>query len=223
MRSKIIIQQPTPTSMGIKGLDSLLDVYDNTKAGDVVIVYPGTYDIGNNSIQLKDGVHWHFFPGVTITSDSTGGTFKDNNVQCNLRFDGFPTITNSNGLDKRIVLQHASSLLDGFYWEYCAQFQLGIEENPTVFQIFRNTLGGDLVWTRNSTGIYYGTLSGVFTENNHSTYLNFSIIDPGSLSVVSIEGGRNSANNVYQIASFDGNGDPVDTGIVFELNIKVIP
>ena len=37
--------------------------------------------------------------------------------------------------------------------------------NAPVATVLENTLGGTVVWTRNSTGLYTGTLTGVFTGN----------------------------------------------------------
>jgi hypothetical protein len=37
--------------------------------------------------------------------------------------------------------------------------------NAPVATVLENTLGGTVVWTRDDVGTYYGTLSGVFTEN----------------------------------------------------------
>ena len=37
--------------------------------------------------------------------------------------------------------------------------------NAPVATVLENTLGGTVVWTRNSTGLYTGTLTGVFTAN----------------------------------------------------------
>lgn len=145
MRSKIVIQKPTATSIGLIGLDSLLDVYDNTQAGDLVIVYPGTYDIGNNSIQLKDGVNWKFMPGVTITSSSANGTFYDNNVAVNMKFEGKPKIQNSNGYGYLVVLQNTSSVLD-FFYEFSGYLSIpgGGDGSQAEFFIDRND--GDFDW-----------------------------------------------------------------------------
>ena len=40
---------------------------------------------------------------------------------------------------------------------------------PTAI-VLQNTLGGTVVWTRDDQGVYYGTLSGAFTENKTWTY-----------------------------------------------------
>lgn len=97
MRSKIVIQKPTDTSVGLIGVDSLLEVYDNTKSGDLVVVYPGTYDLGANGIKLKDGVNFLFMPGVVINSTNPNGAFYDDGVEVHCTIQGSPKIINGAG------------------------------------------------------------------------------------------------------------------------------
>lgn len=97
MRSKIVVMKSTSSGVGLIGLDSLLDVYANTVAGDLVTVYPGTYNIGDNSIQLKDGVNWNFIGRPTIISDSVNGTFKGGEgvEEVEVHWEGKPIIRNT--------------------------------------------------------------------------------------------------------------------------------
>ncbi len=106
--SPIIIQRMRSDSkINTDGYTSLTEIYKNTIAGDLVIVYPGTYDIGNNSIQLKDGVNWQFIGKPTISSDSVNGTFdatsatEENPIICT--FNGKVKILNTNGSCKEVV------------------------------------------------------------------------------------------------------------------------
>jgi hypothetical protein len=174
MRSKIVIQKPTATGLGLIGVDSLLDVYASTQSGDLVIVYPGTYNLGDNSIQLRNGVNWKFMPGVTITSDSTGGTFKDGGTTVITKFEGDPTIENTNGISKFIVKTTGTKIY-GYVRRYRALLNPDITApfGDFVFQVIEleNSLGGDVVWTRSQNGIYVGTLSGAFSTK---TFINFS-------------------------------------------------
>lgn len=55
----------------------------------------------------------------------------------------------------------------GGYLKYVALLTQTGTGAPTA-TVLENTLGGTLVWTRSSTGIYIGTLSGVFTNNKTS-------------------------------------------------------
>jgi hypothetical protein len=102
-----------------KGLYDLLDVYDNTTSGDLVIV-KGNHDIGDNSIHLKDGVNWLFMGNPTISSDSSNGTIKDGGVDIDTHFQGKLTIQNSVSPAYRISLSNASSSLKGFAFIYDA-------------------------------------------------------------------------------------------------------
>ncbi len=97
MRSKIVVMKSNTSGVGLIGLGSLLDVYDNTKAGDMVTVYPGTYDIGDNTIILKDGVRWMFIGKPTITSNSPNGTFTDNGLVINVEAEGDAEVINTSG------------------------------------------------------------------------------------------------------------------------------
>ena len=47
-----------------------------------------------------------------------------------------------------------------------------------VATVLENTLGGEVVWTRDSEGFYFGTLNGVFLDNKTIT-LNSGIISQG--------------------------------------------
>lgn len=52
----------------------------------------------------------------------------------------------------------------GNYKKYVALLSQSGANAPTA-TVLENTLGGTVVWTRNSTGLYTGTLAGVFTAN----------------------------------------------------------
>ncbi len=112
MRSKIVIQKPTDTSVGLIGVDSLLEVYDNTKSGDLVVVYPGTYDLGANGIKLKDGVNFLFMPGVVINSTNPNGAFYDDGVEIHCTIQGSPKIINGAGVAINLTNQSSSCPLN---------------------------------------------------------------------------------------------------------------
>ena len=117
---------------------------------------------------MKAGVNKKFMPGVTISSSHANGTIIDNNVACVQQWEGSPVITNTHGLDKRIVLQHANSSVDGFYWIYNAKWT-GVDAgvNPTV-KILDNTLGGVPVVARDSLGKYSVALAGAFNTKTRT-------------------------------------------------------
>lgn len=150
-------------TVGQSGMfQDLISANDSATAGQTIFVSSGTYNLGNEGIQLKDGVNWQFMLGVTVNSDFDGGTFYDNNIGITTMWSGEPTIVNSNGLDKRIILQNVESLLTGFWWEYIGL----VWYNSSLIhsRIIKNTLGGSVVWSRTSTGNYPLTLSKAFTN-----------------------------------------------------------
>lgn len=51
---------------------------------------------------------------------------------------------------------------EGSYKVYTALLTQSGTDDPTAI-VLQNTLGGVIVWTRDSQGVYYGTLSGAFT------------------------------------------------------------
>ena len=162
MNSKIIIQRPVTNGITLQGFNDLTDVYDNTQSGDTVVVYGGTYALVADGLQLRDGVRWKFIGNPTISSDAVAGTFYDNNVAVTVHFSGDVVITNSNGLASRIILQHASSVINGFHWVYDVRISQAGTAAPTVLATYKNTLGGSVVWTRTATGTYRATLSEAF-------------------------------------------------------------
>jgi len=56
------------------------------------------------------------------------------------------------------------------YLVYTALLSQSGTDDP-VATVLENTLGGTVVWTRDSAGIYYGALSGVFTDGKTALML----------------------------------------------------
>jgi len=81
-------------------------------------------------------------------------------------FTGTPTAptatvgTNTTQIANTAFVQTAI----GNYKKYVALLSQSGTNAPTA-TVLENTLGGTIVWTRNSTGLYTGTLAGVFTAN----------------------------------------------------------
>lgn len=78
--------------------------------------------------------------------------------------------------------------------------------NAPIATVLENTLGGDIVWSRDDIGVYYGTLVGAFTENKTILFTTVSdrTLDRTNLFATRID------NNIVQITSFlptDGNYD----------------
>jgi len=100
-------------------------------SGDCVIVYPGYYDLGADSLVMKNGVDLDCIGKVTFYSTA----YRTIHVpaSCTVSIKGFPTITNSHGLDKRIVLANATtSVVNDFWWEYEARLFQTSTAAPTV-------------------------------------------------------------------------------------------
>jgi len=66
------------------------------------------------------------------------------------------------------------------YTKYIALISQSSTADPTVIEL-ENTIG-PIVWTRNSTGTYIGTLAGVFTLDK--TYLTLSQVASNSIALV---------------------------------------
>ena len=66
------------------------------------------------------------------------------------------------------------------YTKYIALISQSSTSAPTVIEL-ENTIG-PIVWTRNNTGIYFGTLTGAFTNNK--TYVTLSQVYKNSMAVI---------------------------------------
>lgn len=122
-------------------VDSLTEVYDASVSGDLVEVGPGTYDIGDNHIQLKDGVNWQFAAGVTITGTNTTAVFNDDGQDIHLQWAGNPTIRNTNGDD--IVLTGNSTVVKDSYDSFpYSMLSIDFAGNKR-FNFFVSTEGSD--------------------------------------------------------------------------------
>lgn len=105
-------------------------------------------------------------------------TFRTNSTErVNVSSSGVLKINNLSGTGTRTVVADASGNLSTIgvgYKVYTAYITQTGTAAP-VATVFDNTLGGTVVWTRNSTGNYSGTLTGAFATG---TYLNVSNTDP---------------------------------------------
>lgn len=135
---------------------------------NILINSPGIYNLGTSSLILKNGVNIYCCPGVTITSDNADGTLIDDNEVCVMSLKGFPFIENTNGPDKRIVLQNASTRVNDFWWEIIGLITQQNTNNPTLIEI-RNTLGITLTFSREDPGTYLiiSPIPGYFKVNKH--------------------------------------------------------
>ena len=68
--------------------------------------------------------------------------------------------------------------------------------NAPVATVLENTLGGDVVWTRGLTGIYFGTLAGAFPSGK--TYVSpFQYVD--------------TSNGAYQLYRYDDDAVTIES------------
>lgn len=81
-----------------------------------------------------------------------------------------------DGVPVKITTQDIADLGGGgggggaSYLVYTALLSQSGTDDP-VATVLENTLGGTVVWTRGSAGIYYGALSGVFTDGKTALML----------------------------------------------------
>lgn len=165
------------------GVDSLMDVEDQAQSGDLVIVFPGTYDIGDNSIQLKDGVNWKFEPGVTVSSDSVNGTVTDNNVEVNCHFRGQPKLINTSSNKYRLRKLNVNSNIKDFYFEFSGS--IAIEPTDVfcatpIINTFGEITGGEII-TSNNYMLNFS--NGIVNDFFYSIYLTVEtqVIEDGEL------------------------------------------
>jgi len=155
--SKIVLMKPSTSGMNVLGYNDLLEAMAAAVSGDLISVQcPGVYDLGAESLTLKDGVNIECVPDVTITS-SASATLRDNNVACVMSLRGFPTIINTNSanpLSRRIILQNSGSAIKDFYWEYEAIVTQVGTNTPTA-EVRKNTLSSLITWTYNNIGSYF--------------------------------------------------------------------
>lgn len=86
-----------------------------------------------------------------------------------------------------------------------------------VATVLENTLGGEVVWSRSNTGIYYGTLTGIFTAGKTSKSSTFTVKDD----VLKLIRGEGSGTSNYYILVTSDYSDP-GTGTDDILDISFI-
>ena len=104
------------------------------------------------------------------------------------------------------------------YLVYTALLSQSGTDAPTA-TVLQNTLGGTVVWTRDSAGFYLGTLAGAFTQNK--TFV--LVTHDGSLGATGyMGGGRNDGDSVF--VTFQGqDGNFVDILGENAIEIRVYP
>lgn len=75
--------------------------------------------------------------------------------------------------------------------------------NPPVEVVIANTLGGNVVWTRDSAGVYEATLAGAFTEDKTVIKVTPMTIDTATGALVYVFGKWIDANQVNLLSMID--------------------
>lgn len=157
---------------------------DTTLAGDVTG--------GINSTVVGDNSHNH--NATTITTNivsSINGVSNDGGNVAIVGTNGI-SISSNNTTDTITVSGTASP-----YLVYTAILSQADSSDP-VATVLANTLSGDIVWTRTTTGVYFGTLSGAFTNNLTSVSCNYGIVS-GDASIIT---GFRSNSNVIRVQTY---------------------
>lgn len=157
---------------------------DTTLAGDVTG--------GINSTVVGDNSHNHNASTITtnIVSSINGVTNDGGNVAI-VGTNGI-SVSSNNTTDTITISGTAAP-----YKVYTALLSQSDSSAP-VATVLANTLSGDIVWTRISTGVYFGTLSGAFTNNLTTVSCNYGIIS-GDASIIT---GSRSNSNVVRVQTY---------------------
>ena len=91
---------------------------------------------------------------------------------------------------------------------------------PSVQALLQNDLGGTVVWTRASTGNYYGTLAGAFTNLK---ILPFSELNPAIIGTEYYCSLSRYDNDTVLLQVFDSSGTHVDGFFHLGVKIEVYP
>jgi len=150
---------------------------DTTLAGDVTG--------GINSTVVGDNSHNHNASTITtnIVSSINGVTNDGGNVAI-VGTNGI-SVSSNNTTDTITISGTAAP-----YRVYTALLSQSDSSAP-VATVLGNTLSADIIWTRTTTGVYFGTLSGAFTENLTTVSCNYGIVS-GDASIIT--GFRSNAN-----------------------------
>lgn len=157
---------------------------DTTLSGDVTG--------GINSTVVGDNSHNH--SSSTITTNivsSINGVINDGGNVAIVGTNGI-SVSSNNTTDTITVSGTASP-----YLVYTALLSQADASDPVAI-VLANTLSGDIVWTRTTTGVYFGTLSGAFTNNLTTVSCNYGIVS-GDASIIT---GFRSNSNVIRVQTY---------------------
>jgi len=216
-----------PNIINVKAGDDLPAIAAAATTGQLIVVGPGTYALGSEQIILKTGVNWEFKGFPTISSSHANGTFYDNNVNVQVKFEGEPVITNTNGVEKSILLLNSASKLTGTYSkEIYARLpfpsQTTINADGTYFEIttYKNNIG-ELISERLGVGSYRITLP--LSNSNLHIFSQITLETRSYLPIVYLRIAPNSSRSQINITVFDSSGTQVDpVGNAYKAKFKYI-
>ena len=169
-------------------------------------------------IDLNDTPDAFGTPGqsLVVNQDGDGLIFTDY-LTSFLELNDTPlNYTGSAGL--HLVVNQAE---DGIEFElqqegkYEANISFSGTNNPVVNQVFRNTLGVTISWTRTSAGIYIGTFSSNINNNMMTSYIANS--SSGVFNVGAINSGS------IQLIHINHSGATSDPSSIISLELKLFP
>jgi hypothetical protein len=155
-----------------------------TLGGDV------TGTLGN--VVVTDNSHNH--NSTTITTDIVSSINGVSNDGGNIAIVGTNGISvSSNNTTDIITISGTASP----YKVYTALLSQTTTGDP-VATVLANTLSADIVWTRTSTGVYFGTLASAFTSGLTTVSCNYGIVS-GTADIIT---GFRSNSNVIRVQTY---------------------
>ncbi len=171
------------------------------ESGNGVIIIGNNNFVGNNnqnvSILASSGVTVYPSSNNVSVTSSTGVTVLSgiSNV----------SVTNSSGItvtESNVTYNNGIKTLNSVnYKKYVALLNQTGTNDPTAY-VLENTLSSGIVWTRDTTGEYLGTVTGEFTENKTVAFL--TITDNGEAMA-----GRKNSNSIA-VYTYNSSGAATD-------------
>jgi hypothetical protein len=171
------------------------------ESGNGVIIVGNNNFVGNNnqnvSILASSGITVYPSSNNVSVTSSTGVTVLSgvSNV----------SVTNSSGItvtESNVTYNNGIKTLNSVnYKKYVALLNQTGTNDPTAY-VLENTLSSGIVWTRDTTGEYLGTVTGEFTENKTVAFL--TITDNGEAMT-----GRKNINTIA-VYTYNSSGAATD-------------
>ncbi len=172
-------------------------------AGDTVIVHPGTY---SESIVLKTGVNFYFYPGVILQASSGTAAITDNNVAVTSKIDGFGEIraTGTAGATATVNIQNTGSNVILRAKEIYGEYR-GVDAKGTLIILSDITVSGTNEGIRLSgaacTLTYQGNITVTGSANTGGYGISASSSTPYA-NIVKISNSKITSNGNSALAVF---------------------